>query len=90
MSFKKFKEFAGSATTRCGLPFEMKTVQKNTEGEVTAVKGLIFLKNEQGEPVSHEMLWNLKGQAMLLGEQFDLVQEQSIEELDDEALTLAS
>jgi len=90
MSFKKFKEFAESATTRCGLPFEMKSVQKNREGAVTAVKGVIFLKDEKGEQVAHEMLWNLKGQAMLLGEQFDLVQEQSLEDLEDQDLPLAS
>ena len=90
MSFKKFKEFAQSATTRCGLPFEIKAVQKNREGEVTAVKGSISLKGEKGETVSHDMLWNLKGQAMLLGEQFDLVVEQSIDELEDEDLPIAS
>jgi hypothetical protein len=89
MSFKQFKAFAESASTRCGLPFEMKAIQKNREGAVTAVKGFIFIKNENGEQVSHEMLWNLKGQAMLLGEQFDLVQEQSIEDLEDEDLATA-
>jgi hypothetical protein len=67
----------------------MKAFQKNREGAVTAVKGFIFIKNENGEQVSHEMLWNLKGQAMLLGEQFDLVQEQSIEDLEDEDLATA-
>lgn len=60
------------------------------DGTVTAVKGLIYLKDESGTPVPHEMLWNPKGQAMLLGEQFDLVQEQSVEDLGDEDLPLAS
>lgn len=85
MSFKEFKAFTKNAGTRCGVSFELKTVQKNMEGIITAVKGKIFLQNEQKESVAQEMLWNLKGQAMLIGEQFDLVVEETFEDVEDDA-----
>lgn len=85
MSFKDFKEFTKNAETRCGVSFELKTVQKNMEGVITAVKGKVFLLNEQRESVAQEMLWNLKGQAMLIGEQFDLVTEETFEDVEDDA-----
>jgi hypothetical protein len=85
MSFKEFKEFVKNAETRCGVSFELKTVQKNMEGVITAVKGQIFLLNEQRESVPQEMLWNLKGQAMLIGEQFDLVVGEAFEDVADDA-----
>lgn len=88
MPFKAFKEFTKNAAVRCGVPFEMKSVQKNFDGVITAVKGIVFLLNEKKELVPHEMLWNLKGQAMLIGEQFDLVKEVPFEEVEDEAYTL--
>lgn len=88
MSFKEFKTFVENATTRCGADFEIKSAQKSFDGVITAVKGFVFLADEQGEQVSQEMLWNLKGQAMLIGEQFDLVKEVLIEEVEEDAKTL--
>lgn len=88
MSFKAFKVFVEKATTRCGVTFEIKSVQKNFDGVVTAVKGHVLLTDDQGNPVAQEMLWNLKGQAMLIGEQFDLVNEVRIEEVEEDAETL--
>jgi hypothetical protein len=88
MSFKSFKAFAEKAITRCGATFNIKSVQKNFDGEVTAVKGYVILINEQQQPTEQEMLWNLKGQAMLIGEQFDLVKEMSFDEVEDDAKTL--
>jgi hypothetical protein len=88
MSFKAFKEFAQNAVTRCGASFEMKTVQKNFDGIVTAVKGYVFLFNEKQEMIPHEMLWNLKGQAMMIGEQFDLIKEVPFDEVEEEVPTL--
>lgn len=88
MSLKDFKEFAQNALTRCGVAFEIKTVQKNFEGTVTAVKGVVYLMNEKQEKVAQEMLWNMKGQAMLIGEQFDLVNEVPYDTITDEDTTV--
>jgi hypothetical protein len=80
MSFKAFKASAQEAVTRCGVTFEIKSVQKNFDGEITGVKGHVILFDNENTPIPQEMLWNLKGQAMLIGEQFDLVKEAAIEE----------
>jgi tRNA(Leu) C34 or U34 (ribose-2'-O)-methylase TrmL len=88
MSFKAFKSFAQKAGTRCGVAFEMETVQKNFDGVITAVKGHVLLAGEEGKSVPQEMLWNLKGQAMLIGEQFDLVKEVLIEDVEEDEATL--
>ena len=88
MSFKTFKSFAEKAATRCGVAFEMETVQKNFDGVITAVKGHVFFTDEANKVVPQEMLWNLKGQAMMIGEQFDLVQEAPVEEVEEDAPTL--
>jgi hypothetical protein len=88
MSFKVFKSFAEKAATRCGVAFEMETVQKNFEGVITAVKGHVFLTDEENKTVPQAMLWNLKGQAMLIGEQFDLVKEVKIKDVEEDAPTL--
>jgi len=85
MSFKAFKSFAEKAATRCGVTFELKSVQKNFDGIITAVKGSVFIPGESGNLAANEMLWNLKGQAMLFGEQFDLIHEVGVSEVEDDA-----
>jgi hypothetical protein len=88
MSFKKFKEFTEQAQTRCGVTFEIKTAQQNYDGVITAVKGAVYVLNEDGKSAPLEMLWNLKGQAMLVGEQFDLIKELPVEDVEEDAPTL--
>lgn len=92
MSFKKFKDYAEAAKTRCGAAFEIVSVQQNMDGIVTAAKGLVYLPNEEDaeKPTAVDMLWNLKGQAMLIGEPFDLVVERLVSEVSDDAETLLS
>lgn len=89
MSFKNFKDFAKEATTRCGVQFELTAVQKNFDGTITAVKGNVTLFNEHKEEVKQDMLWNLKGQAMLIGEQFDLINEAVYADESDDTPVLA-
>lgn len=69
--------------------FELTAVQKNFEGAITAVKGNVTLFNEQREEVKQDMLWNLKGQAMLIGEQFDLINEMDYAAESDETPVVA-
>jgi len=88
MSFKAFKSFTEEAATRCGVTFELTSVQKNFDGVVTAVKGNVFIPDESGNLVPREVLWNLKGQAMLFGEQFDLVKEVDMGDLGDDVPSL--
>jgi len=90
MSFKQFKEFSEKAQTRCGAAFKIVSVQQNMEDTVTAVKGFVYLPDEQnaGNLSEVNMLWNLKGQAMLIGEPFDLVIERPVAELGDDTDTL--
>lgn len=88
MSFKKFREFTELAQTRCGVAFEIKTAQQNYDSVITAVKGVVYIPNEDGKSVPLEMLWNLKGQAMLVGEQFDLIKELPVDDIEEDVPTL--
>lgn len=92
MSFKQFKTFAEKAQTRCGAAFRILSVQQNMDETVTAVKGLVYLPDEQkpDQLTEMNMLWNLKGQAMLIGEPFDLVIERPVSEIEDQTEILLS
>jgi hypothetical protein len=92
MSFKQFKEFSEKAQTRCGAAFKIISAQQNMDDVITAVKGLVYLPDEQNEGSLAEvnMLWNLKGQAMLIGDPFDLIIERPVSELSEDAAILVS
>lgn len=75
-AIEKFKEFSKDATIRCGVPYTCKVFQVGQAGEPTSVKGEIYLRDEKNqEAIPVEMVWNLEGQAMLIGPAYDLVKE---------------
>lgn len=88
MSFQTFKTFVANATTRCGAAYEIKSVQTDFDGVITNVKGYVYLYNDKNETVAQDMLWNLKGKAVMIGEQFDLIKESAFDEVDEHAPTV--
>ena len=75
-AIEKFKEFSKEAKTRCGVKFKCKVFQVGQSGEPTSVKGEIYLRDEKNfDDIPVEMIWTLEGQAMLIGNAYDLVKE---------------
>lgn len=89
MTFKSFRQFVKSAKIRCGFDFKVTSVQKNARGVITAVKGVVFIPpaadSKEDLPTEQEMYWNLNGQALLISEQYDLVQEEDFDSVKDSA-----
>ena len=75
-AIEQFRQFSKDAQTRCGVAHKCKVFQVGQTGEPTSVKGEIYLKDERNqEDIPVEMVWTLEGQAMLIGNAYDLVQE---------------
>lgn len=74
-AIEQFRQFSQQAVTRCGVPFKCRAFQVTQSGEPTSIKGEVYVKGERGEDIPMEMVWNLEGQAMLVGNVYDLVRE---------------
>lgn len=80
-TLEKFILFTKTAQTRCGVPFSFDFFKHGTsEKEPDTAKGKVFKKgSSEGIALPYEMEWDLKGNALLLGTQFDLILEDPFE-----------
>lgn len=78
-----FMAFIEDAGTRSGVDFVFESFQSGQGNESTKAKGKVLMKaNDQRPDIPLTMEWDLKGNALMIGTQFDLVSEVPFHEND--------
>lgn len=81
-TLEKFILFTKTAQTRCGVPFSFDAFKSgSSEKEPATAKGKVFKKGSSEDiELPYEIEWDMKGNALLLGKQFDLILEDPFED----------
>lgn len=78
-----FMVFIANAQTRSGVDFIFDSFQLPREHENTKAKGKVFIKTSNNKPdVPVTMEWDMNGNALMIGTQFDLVAEVPFHDMD--------
>lgn len=76
----KLKTFLSKAVTRQDSPHKVLTIEKDSQGNVSRIVGIIMIENTRNNKVEEiPMSWNVNGLALSPSRNFDLVVKEKYE-----------